>query len=221
MSKIRFRYSKTGRAKYISHLDLSATIQRAFIRAGINLKYSEGFNPHPYMSAALPLSVGVESVCELMDIGISDVSNIHEFPALISGHLPEGLDILEAYVPERKFSDLKWVEIAGRMYYDKGVPACAEERLKERYGMDGIEVSKKTKRGILTINIAEFIHDVEVDTFDTDGQLTIKAKISAQNPTLNPDNVISALSGEFEDLRPDFSVFRRLEVFGLNMEVFR
>ena len=71
MSKIRLLYSKTGKAKYISHLDLMATMRRALLRAGIELKYSEGFNPHPYMSVALPLPVGCSSICELIDIGIT------------------------------------------------------------------------------------------------------------------------------------------------------
>ena len=66
MDKLRLRFEKTGRAIYISHLDLMATMQRAFSRAGLELKYSEGFNPHPLISVLLPLSVGTASVCELM-----------------------------------------------------------------------------------------------------------------------------------------------------------
>ena len=54
--KLRLRFSKTGRAVYISHLDLMQTMQRAFSRAGFALKYTEGYNPHPLISIALPLS---------------------------------------------------------------------------------------------------------------------------------------------------------------------
>ena len=67
MRKIRLFYKKLGRAVYISHLDLMRTLQRAFLRAGYSLKYSEGFNPHPVISILLPLSVGASSECELMD----------------------------------------------------------------------------------------------------------------------------------------------------------
>ena len=49
----RLLFSKTGRAKYISHLDLMRTFQRAFARAGIQIKHTEGFNPHPFVSIAL------------------------------------------------------------------------------------------------------------------------------------------------------------------------
>ena len=60
MDKMRLRFEKTGRAIYISHLDMMRTMQRVFARAGLELKYSEGFNPHPQISIALPLSVGTE-----------------------------------------------------------------------------------------------------------------------------------------------------------------
>ncbi|MBR3737453.1 MAG: TIGR03936 family radical SAM-associated protein, partial [Eubacterium sp.] len=74
MQEIRLRFSKTDTAKYISHLDINRAFQRAFSRAKINLWYTEGFNPHPYMSFSLPLSLGVESLCENVDIRIIDDS---------------------------------------------------------------------------------------------------------------------------------------------------
>ena len=72
MNKWRIVFSKTGMGKYISHLDLMHTMQRVFLRSGHRLKYSEGFNPHPIVSIALPLSVGHASVCELMDFSLLD-----------------------------------------------------------------------------------------------------------------------------------------------------
>ena len=75
MDKLRLRFTKTGRAVYISHLDLMHTMQRAFSRAGYELKYSEGFNPHPQISIALPLSVGAASLCEIMDFRLSGEAN--------------------------------------------------------------------------------------------------------------------------------------------------
>ena len=66
-TRLRLRFEKTGRAVYISHLDLMQTLQRACSRAGYSLKYSEGFNPHPQISVALPLSVGAASRIELSE----------------------------------------------------------------------------------------------------------------------------------------------------------
>ena len=62
MQEIRLRFSKTDQAKYISHLDTNRVFSRAFARAKIDLWFTEGFNPHPYMSFSLPLSLGVESL---------------------------------------------------------------------------------------------------------------------------------------------------------------
>ncbi len=70
MRRTRLLFSKTGRARYISHLDLMRTFQRVFLRAGIRLRHTEGFNPHPYMVFALPLPVGCESDCELLDFDL-------------------------------------------------------------------------------------------------------------------------------------------------------
>ena len=63
----RIRFEKTGRAVWMSHLDLMRLMQRAFRRAGVVLHHSQGFTPHAYVSMLLPLSVGMESVCELME----------------------------------------------------------------------------------------------------------------------------------------------------------
>ena len=66
----RLLFSKTGRAKYISHLDLMRMFQRAFARAKIPIKHTEGFHPHPFVSIALPLSVGYSSECEILEFGL-------------------------------------------------------------------------------------------------------------------------------------------------------
>ena len=63
----RALFDKTGNARYISHLDLKRVFQRAFKRSGLPLTHTQGFNPRPSVSIALPLSLGVESRCELLD----------------------------------------------------------------------------------------------------------------------------------------------------------
>ena len=96
MDKLRLRFKKTGRAVYISHLDLMHTMQRAFSRAGYELRYSEGFNPHPQISIALPLSVGAGSVCEIMDFRLKDEADLSELPARLTSVMPEGIEVIEA-----------------------------------------------------------------------------------------------------------------------------
>jgi len=216
--KLRLRFSKTGKARYISHLDLMATMRRALLRAGVDLKYSEGFNPHPYMSIALPLSVGCGSICELMDIGTTFDLLPDGLPEIINAVLPEGLDVINVYKSERKFNNIAWIEISGVLYYDAGVPPSAVERLTKRFGEKSIVVSKKTKSGISDIDISPYIQGI---SFIQRDEVMMSAKLSAQNPSINPENLMSALTGDYESLKPDFHNFTRKEVFDKDMCVFQ
>ncbi len=89
MREVRLRFSKTGQAKYISHLDTNRVFSRALARAKINLWYTQGFNPRPYMSFSLPLSLGVESYCENVDLRILDNLTDEEIKERMNNALPE------------------------------------------------------------------------------------------------------------------------------------
>ena len=119
MLKLRMRFEKTGRAVYISHLDLMHTLQRVFLRAGYRLKYSEGFNPHPVVSIAVPLSVGCASVCEIMDFSLLDEEvDFQKLREDLNRSMPEGITVTEIYVPERKASAIRWMKVTGIFEYD-------------------------------------------------------------------------------------------------------
>jgi len=211
MNKVRFRYTKTDKARYISHLDLMATMQRAFLRAAVELNYSQGFNPHPYMSVALPLPVGCESVCELIDVGLAG----DMIPKTEIIQLPNGITIYEAYKSERKFSEISWIKIACIMRYPNPVTKGLAEKLKQHFSKDSIIVPKRTKRGLKDIDIAPHIKDVEVYIDDF---IIMDAKISAQNPTLNAGDIESAIG---DGLKPDYLELRRIEIYDSEMNAFR
>ena len=97
MHRLRVRFTRGGEVKYISHLDLIRLWQRVFHRAGIPLAYSEGFSPHPRISLAAPLAIGVTSEAELMDIYLTKGVSPHFFTALINRQLPAGIKILQVY----------------------------------------------------------------------------------------------------------------------------
>ena len=97
MQRLRIRFSRGQEIKFISHLDVMRLWQRALIRAGISLAYSEGFNPHPRMSLAAPLAVGVTSEAELMDITLTRFVSPHFFTSAVGQQLPPGTEILQAY----------------------------------------------------------------------------------------------------------------------------
>lgn len=219
MDKLRMRFSKSGRAVYISHLDLMHTFQRAFSRAGYRLKYSEGFNPHPILSIALPLSVGTSSACELMDFRLDGEADLTEMPERLTKALPEGVEVSEVYEAERKITELKWLEAEGNFRYDE-LPD--PEALRRFYAQQEIVISKKTKSGISDVDIVPGIKNIEIEANDTEpGSLRIHAVVSAQNPTINPDLLAEALRQLRADLAPVFVSFRRVNVYDEKMNRFQ
>ncbi len=95
MQRLRIKYRRGEEVKYISHLDIMRLWQRALNRAGIALAYSEGFHPHPKISLAAPLAVGVTSEAELMDIALTRQVSPHFFTAAVNQQLPADFEILQ------------------------------------------------------------------------------------------------------------------------------
>ncbi len=219
MDKLRLRFEKTGRAVYISHLDLMHTMQRVFSRAGYELKYSEGFNPHPQISIALPLSVGMASRCELMDFKLKEDADLDSLPEKLTAVMPEGLRVTECYEAERKTAALKYLEIEGRFEYDTRPPEAMCAGLREFYSRDSIVITKKTKRGVGESDIRPAIREISFEP-GTDAVL-LHAVISAQEPTLNPALLEDALRQLSPELAPDFASFTRLETYTEDMQIFR
>ena len=219
MDKYKMLFSKTGRAVYISHLDLMRTITRAFMRAECKLKYSEGFNPHPNISIALPLSVGCESVCEIMDFKMREDMPCEEIKNRLETQFHEGIAVIDVYEAERKVKEIKWLSISGVLEYDERDAAAMAGKLNEFYAAESIVITKKTKRGMGESDIRPAIRDISFAQSGRD--VSMRALISAQEPTLNPELITDALRQLAPDIAPDFAKFRRLEIFDENMQVFR
>lgn len=220
MSKMRLLFKKEGRAKYISHLDLMRTFQRAFARAGISIKHTEGFNPHPYITIALPLSVGQESECELLDFELVEKMPAAALAESMNISLPEGIFVREAYEQGRKFKEIAWLEAEGLLLYDKGLPANICQRLAGFFSGNSIVISKKSKKGVSDFDIAPCIDSIAAEPVGED-KILLKAIVSAQNPSLNPEHLINTLNQMELSMCPDFAKFRRVEVYDKDMGVFR
>ena len=219
MDKLRLRFEKTGRAVYISHLDLMHTMQRAFSRAGYELKYSEGFNPHPQISISLPLSVGVASHCEIMDFRLKADANLKELPARLTAVMPEGIRVTDCYEQVSKVALLKYLEIEGSFEYDERDTQEMAKALTDFYAQESIVITKKTKRGVGQSDIRPAVRDIAFTPGE--GEVRLHATISAQEPTLNPALLADALRQLSPDIAPDFEKFVRIENYLENMEVFR
>ena len=219
MNKLRMRFSKTGRAIYISHLDLMATMQRAFSRAGSRLQYSEGFNPRPQISIALPLSVGTASLCELMDFRLLEKVDITLLAARLNATMPEGITVQEIYEPTRKNAELKWLAVDGLFEYDDRQVDIIQKQLAAFFARPSIVIEKKTKRGLGEVDIRPAIREIAF-TAGEDG-VHVSAVLSAQSPTLNPDLLPAALRALAPEIAPDFAKFTRIETYDAEMKLFR
>lgn len=217
----RLLFEKTGNAIWISHLDIMRLFQRAFKRAGLPLTHTQGFNPRPSVSIALPLSVGVESACELLDFDLDgyDVSN-EEICTRLNQALSEGVTVRKVYDGGRKIRDLSLLRCVVSMEYDRGVPAGARERIQALFARDSLSVPKKTKSGIQDQDIIPMIRNINVRTLDCN-TIEMEALVCCQNPTLNPAQLSLAVSMYLPECKPDFSKSRRLEVYDQQETIFR
>ena len=213
----RVLFEKTGSAVWMSHLDLMRTITRAFIRSGIKIKHTEGFNPHPYMTFALPLSVCIESRCELVDFVLMQDVSEDELVDALNKTLPEGIKMLKAYTSDRKFKEIQWVKVKGELSYDDCTPKA--DVLNEFFKSETIIISKKTKRGMADTDIVPCIKEIKFE--DADDKVIVNSVLAAQNPALNPEHLITAIRVHKPEFAPVATAFSRLEIFDNDMNIFR
>ena len=146
MRKMRLLFKKEGRAAYISHLDTMRTLQRSIARAGINAKHTEGFNPHAYISVALPLSLGYTSECEMMDFVLLDDTPGFDVVAKLNRALPEGIVALEAYENARKVREIFSARYCVTLEYDREISEDYVRALCGFFDRKPILIMKKSKR---------------------------------------------------------------------------
>ena len=217
----RLLFEKKGNAIWISHLDLMRLFQRAFKRAGLPLTHTQGFNPRPSVSIALPLSVGVESCCELLDFDLyGEPVRADEILEKLNSALVEGVRVLSVYDNTAKIKNLAFLECEVVFEFDDCIPEGTSEAIMALFSSEEVIVEKKSKNGIKEENIIPMIRWITAE--NTDGHsLVLRARVCCQNPTLNPMQLSAAVSKYLPDIQPDFVRCRRLEIYDTNEKVFR
>lgn len=217
----RLLFEKTGNAVWISHLDLMRLFQRAFKRAGLPLTHTQGFNPRPSVSIALPLSVGVESTCELLDFDLDgETVSCEEICNRLNSTLVNGIRVLQVYTTGRKIKELSYLHCQVILEYDNGIPENAHTALENFFARDSLIVPKKGKNGVQDQDIIPMIKQMNVVTAG-ERELMLECVVCSQNPTLNPMQLPAAIGMYLPELKPDFAKCKRLEIFDSNMNVFR
>lgn len=209
---LRFRFKKQGSLQYISHLDLVRTMHKVIVRSKLPLWYTEGFNPKPKMIFAAPLSIGTESVCEFMDLRMNEYIEPAEAMARINANMTSEMQIVEAYYPESKFTDLKWmsyrIKISTPNVTDQLVEKC-----NLLLGADLVEVQKKNSEQ--TMNIRPLIKSAVATRVGDD--IIVDAVLSADpSAFLNPEYLIKALRDKCDVLTSPDLMSEQYEIMRLN-----
>ena len=216
----RLLFEKTGNAVWISHLDLMRLFQRAFKRAGFPLKHTQGYNPKPSVSIALPLSVGVSSGCELLDFELEcPMPAPEELVEKLNEALISGVKVLKVYESGRKIRDIALLDCQVRMIYESPVGEDQVQEIRELFSRESLPVEKKSKGTLVEQDIIPMIKALDVTAEGC--AIIVRAVICCQNPSMNPMQIAAAVQRYASCVKPVHSVCHRVEIFDASKVIFR
>lgn len=201
------RYERDQRVKYVSHLDFVRMFGRALRRAHLPIAFSEGFNPHPLLTFALPLSVGYTSECEILEIVLTESVPSEEIVERLNNVLPDGVRVISAHVGK---SNMKKLDIALYEVYPQKTPAGILDFLL----MNEILIEKKTKSGIKETDIRPDIKDIKVSLEKIEMILSAGSRAN-----LKPEVVIAAMNKYIEGYQSGNCYYHRKQIFDAEMNV--
>lgn len=222
MFKARMRFSKTDEAAYISHLDLMHCMQRAIARAQLPVWYTEGFNPHIYISIALPLSTGYSGEWEFLDFNCTAEKIPDDAVARLNAVMPSGLSVQEIYPLEdggRKVRDIAYSKFEITWEFDGGVLEGFVREAEQLFARDELHILKRSKRGEKEVNIRDYMRGI---TLEADADCVRAYTIlGAGNNNLSPEYLTKLLSRELPQYEPDGALYHHLMVYDAQLNEFR
>lgn len=220
MRCVRIWFEKKGDVRYISHLDLMRTMTRAIRRSKIPLWYTEGFNPHPYMTFVLPLSLGTESENDAMDIRVEGEITNSEIMTALSAVMPDGITVTRVTEPvlDPKFISFASFDIA---FYTAESTEQISERIETMLSGKELIVQKLGKKGHRKVfkDIDLLPHVKAYEIKEKNGAPVLSLILPAGsttniNPSLLADEIIK--NGN-ED---DYYIIKRKQLFDKDMKPF-
>ncbi len=221
--RIRIKFRKYGNMRFVGHLDLMRYFQRAMRRAEIDLAYSEGFHPHPQMSFALPLGIGLTSDGEYMDITVNSTSPSYDAIKALNSEMAEGVEIT-GYIllPEEAKKAMASVAAADYLVcfrnpedFDlSGISSGIRSYYEDR---DAIPVAKKTKKSERMLDLKPLIYRME-PCFD-DNDMPVAVKDISDNDFSGVKGIFLRLSaGSADNIRPELVVEDFFNFLGLGYD---
>ncbi len=194
--KIRIKFAKEGNMKFIGHLDMMRYFQKVMRRAGVNIRYSEGFSPHQIMSFAAPLGVGVTSRGESMDIEVQSTDSSKEMMKRIGNVLTEGVEILSyKHLPDSAAAAMSQVAAADYLvrFREGYEPEDWEDfvaGINDFLKQEKILVIKKTKKGEKETDIRPWIYWMRAGFKDGVGPVIFMRVAAGSAANLKPELVM-------------------------------
>ena len=217
---VRMSFQKTGMAKFISHLDTVRCITRAMKRACVPIWFTEGFNPHAFLTFAMPLSLGFESLCETVDFRLMEEVDLNELAERINNALPVDITVKEIYVYETSPNDIRWAEY--KIIFNNP-DSLLLNKAESILSSNEILVLKKAKQGRKKIdkevNIKE--HIKSFDLTEENGKLVLNTILSSgTSVNINPMLLIGALTCNTETDEQDVDIIK-IKSYTESMEEFK
>lgn len=200
---IRVFFEKRSRVKYISHLDTMRAFTRALSRSRLPIWYTEGFNPHIYLTFALPLSLGYESLCESFDTRLIREMGLEECREALNRVLPEGMKVLRVEHPVQDATAITFADYDIRLIWPGESPAMLEQNWRDFQLLPVIEVEKKSKKGMRTVDIGPNVRVLESAFSHEERTLRMTLRCAAGSSlNINPSLYLGAFYS-FADARPE------------------
>jgi radical SAM-linked protein len=218
VTRLLVKFTKTNRAKYISHLDTMRTMHRAFRRAALPISYSQGFNPHASISVAAPLSLGIESLCEYADIDINGEFDYELMKTSLNNSLPTDIKIIDILeIKGKAISAMAAVAYARyRLRFDKSLPEELGQALCDTI-LNQTEILrlKRTKSGEKLVDIRPMIEDINIEE-ETDTYIAFNIILQAgSNGSLGTDHITALLKEASGEALKSTPYARREEIYTL------
>lgn len=206
MNTIRLKFRKKGLSIYYSQLDLQRVMARALKKSGLPVWYSQGFNPHIYMTFTLPLSLGHESECESVDFRLNEEMTEADILKALEGTLPQGIELVSAQAPDYDARSIMFAKYDITLYGEKNKILDALNSYKTA---EQAIVTKVTKKGQKDINLKELIKDITV-TDEKDTEVTFTAIYPAGTPlNINPQLLLDFIKENYNIEVIDAFVIRK------------
>ena len=206
----QMRYSKTGRARFISHLDTLRCLVRALRRTGVELAFSQGMRPKPILSLAMPLGVGIEGEDEICDFSLKSRAPLTELAKDITRELPQGIELRSVGPTFDRAKAAARVDSCSYRMELSGSASAYEDAVRQYNAESELVLMRRRPKGDKEVDIKKYVE--QIDLLEGDRGITFDMKVTPEG-TARPDEIISALSGfAGQELKPERIVRTRIRL---------